>query len=219
MAQLTLVIGNKNYSSWSLRPWLLLRQAEIPFEELRIQLYRPETRDRILEHSPAGQVPVLHDDEVTVWDSLAICEYLAERFPEASAWPADKARRALARSISGEMHAGFSALRQELPMNCRLHLENYPLSEDVEQDVQRVRAIWRDCRQRYGADGPWLLGDFSIADAMFAPVVLRFYSYGVELDGPELAYRDHVLGQPAIRDWVAGAQEEAALEGEEVGEP
>ncbi|KAB7623669.1 glutathione S-transferase family protein [Alkalilimnicola sp. S0819] len=219
MGQLTLVIGNKNYSSWSLRAWLVLRQAGVEFEELRIPLYRPESRERVLPYSPTGLLPALRDGELRVWDSLAICEYLAERFPEKQLWPEDKGERAAARALAAEMHAGFPALRRELPMNCRLHMGHYPISEDVEADIARIREIWRGCLERSAARGPWLFGQFSIADAMYAPVALRFHSYGVELDGPEAAYRDHILRLPAIEEWMAEAVREADdLEGGEASD-
>ncbi len=208
MDRLTLVIGNKNYSSWSLRAWLALEHTGAAFDELRIALDTPTTRADILRHSPAGRVPVLHDGEVTVWESLAICEYLAERFPHARLWPADPAARALARAASAEMHAGFAALRQAMPMNCRAHLPGKGRAPGVDDDIARVRDIWRDCRARFGAGGDMLFGQFTAADAMFAPVVSRFQTYGVSLDPVSRAYADAVSALPAMEAWTAAARAE-----------
>ena len=217
MAELTLYIGNKNYSSWSLRPWLLLKAGGIAFDEVRIPLYLEESAEQVRRYSPTGKLPVLQDGDITVWDSLAICEYLAERFPSLQAWPQDVQARAMARSVSAEMHSEFAALRQELPMNCRIQLKSYPLSAEVQHDVDRICAIWRECRTRYGGGGPWLFGSFTIADAMFAPVAMRFLSYGVELGAQEAAYRDQVLAMPQIQEWMeAGRQEYEVIERSEV---
>ena len=169
---LTLVIGNKNYSSWSLRAWLLLAESAIPFDEIRIPLDTPEFPAAISRYSPAACVPVLLIGDRPVWDSLAIAETLAEQFPDANLWPADAAQRAHARSICAEMHGGFQALRAAMPMNCRAMGRRVALPEKVTRDIDRMFEIWMDCRQRYAGD--WLFGEFSIADAMFAPVVLRF---------------------------------------------
>lgn len=208
MAELTLVIGNKNYSSWSLRPWLLLKQAGIPFREIYIPTHTPQTRAAILEHSPAGRVPVLHDGQVTVWESLAICEYLAERFPDQQLWPLDRAARALARSVATEMHADFGALRTHMVMNCRRHLPGKGRTPEVQTDIERLRALWNDCRKRYGSGGDFLFGRFSIADAMYAPVATRFRTYDVELDTLSAAYRDTILALPAMRQWYTDAAAE-----------
>ena len=205
MAELTLVIGNKNYSSWSLRPWLLLKQAGIPFRETYIPTHMPQSRKSILEHSPAGRVPVLHDGDVTVWESLAICEYLAEQFPDKQLWPVDRAARALARSVATEMHAGFGALRAHMVMNCRRHLPGKGRTPEVQADIERLRALWNDCRKRYGRGGDFLFGHFSIADAMYAPVATRFKTYDVELDTVSAAYRDTILALPAMRQWYTDA--------------
>lgn len=204
MAKPVLVIGNKNYSSWSLRPWLALRVAGVDFEELRIPLYQEGSREAILRHSPAGKVPVLRHGDVTVWESLAICEYAAEVLaPGAGLWPEDPAARAHARTISAEMHAGFVALRSALPMNLRAAGARVPLAPEVRADVARVVAIWEDCRARFGAGGPFLFGRFGIADAMYAPVVTRFHSYGVELPAVARAYADAVRALPALQEWTA----------------
>jgi glutathione S-transferase len=205
---LTLVIGNKNYSSWSLRPWLALRQAGLAFDEVVIPLYQQGSKAALLQHSPAGKVPVLVHDGRAVWDSLAIMEYLAETFPTARLWPEDAQERALARSISAEMHAGFAALRAGMSMNLREHLPGRKRSDAVAADIARVTAIWRDCRTRSGGRGPFLFGAFSIADAMYAPVATRFRTYGVELDPTCQAYADAILALPAFLEWQAAAQRE-----------
>jgi glutathione S-transferase len=205
---LTLVIGNKVYSSWSLRPWLLLRHGEIPFDEVRIPLYTAESKARILEWSPAGRVPVLADGPLRVWDSLAICETLAERFPERCGWPRDPAARALARSAAAEMHSGFLSLRGELPMNCRERRTGVVPSPAARAEIERVAGLWSDCRARFGGGGPWLFGAFSPADAMWAPVALRFHAYGVELPPSAAGYVETVLAHPAVGDWMRGAREE-----------
>lgn len=197
-----LVIGSKNYSSWSLRPWLLLRVFDLRFEEIKLPLDTPEFYSRIREYSPTDRVPVLHDGDVRVWDSLAIAEYANERWLGGRGWPADSAARALARSISAEMHSGFMALRNELPMNCRKRVHDHPTSADAQRDIARIRTIWREARERFGVDGPFLFGAFGIADAMYAPVVLRFISYDVALDRIERAYADAILALPALREWL-----------------
>jgi glutathione S-transferase len=208
VASLTLVVGNKNYSSWSLRPWLAMRQAGIAFEEAVIPLYQGGSKAALLEHSPAGKVPVLKHGGRTVWDSLAIMEYLAETFPAAGLWPRDAAARALARSILAEMHAGFAALRGGMPMSLREHLPSQGRSDAVSADIERVTAIWRDCRARFGDGGSFLFGAFSIADAMYAPVATRFRTYAVELDPICQAYADAVLALHAFLEWQAAAQQE-----------
>jgi glutathione S-transferase len=202
---LTLAIGNKNYSSWSLRPWLLLRQAGIPFEEVYIPLYRPDSDAALAKWSPSGKVPALHDGDVRVWDSLAICEYLGERFPDKALWPADPAARAVARSVSAEMHSGFGALREHMSMNIRARRPGKGRTAESLADVERIVAIWNDCRARFGQGGDFLFGHFGIADAMYAPVVLRFQTYGVALEGAARDYADAVLALPALRAWVADA--------------
>ncbi len=172
MSTPVLVIGNKNYSSWSLRAWLALRNMGLEFTELRIPLRMPGYRDEIRKHNPAGRVPALQDGHHTIWDSLAICEYAAETYPPA--WPEDRDSRSLARSVSAEMHSSFAALREALPMNCRARGRRVAASEEVSRDIARVQEIWRSCRSRHSDDGPWLFGPFCIADAMYAPVASRF---------------------------------------------
>lgn len=207
---LKLILGSKNYSSWSMRAGVAVALTGQPYEEVVIQLDRPDTAERIRAYSPAGRVPVLHDGDLVVWDSLAICEYLAERFPSAGLWPADGRARAVARSISAEMHAGFPALRSAMPMNLRRHQPLASRGPDVLADVARVRAIWRGLLEQ-PRDGDYLFGRFGIADAMYAPVVGRFRSYGVALDGPEAAYVDAVWRHPAVVRWLEGARAEAQV--------
>jgi len=208
VSELTLVIANKSYSSWSLRPWLALKQTGTPFDEVVIPLRHPETAAKIVQWSPAGRVPVLRHGGVTIWESIAILEYLAELFPAANLWPADPAARAHARSISAEMHAGFTALRSNMPMNLRRHLPGRGRTPEVEKDIARITALWRDCRERFGSGGPFLFGTFSNADAMYAPVVTRFETYEVALDAACRDYADAILDLPAMRSWSAEAAAE-----------
>lgn len=211
-----LVIGNRNYSSWSLRPWLLLRQLDVPFAEERVALDQSDTRARILAHSPAGQVPVLVEGPLRVWGSLAIIEHVAESIR--AVWPAEPAARAMARSIAAEMHSGFSALRSELPMNVRATRRRVQPSQRARADIARVQAIWSGARDAHGAAGPWLLGAFSAADAMFAPVASRFRTYGIDLPEPLARWQATVLDSPPMREWTAAAKAEPeVIEHEEVG--
>jgi glutathione S-transferase len=205
---LTLVIGNKNYSSWSLRPWLVMRHFDVAFDEVRLTLDTPEFHARIAEYSPAGRVPVLVDGALSVWDSLAICETVNERYLDGRGWPADSNARAAARTISAEMHSGFTAMRRELPMNCVKRAHGFMPGADASQDIARVRQLWRETREKYGAGGPFLFGDFSIADAMYAPVVLRFITYDVAVDGIERDYVGTILEIPALREWLHDAAQE-----------
>ena len=205
---LTLVIGNKNYSSWSLRPWLLLRHFGIAFDEIKLPLDTPEFYTRIAEYSPTGRVPALIDGDLRIWDSLAICEYANENYLAGRGWPSDLKTRAAARAISAEMHSGFTALRRDLPMNCGKRAPDFVPGDEARRDIERVRRIWRETRERFGKSGAFLFGDFSIADAMYAPVVLRFVSYGVRTEGIERDYADAILALPAMRAWLADAAEE-----------
>jgi glutathione S-transferase len=199
---LKLVIGNKNYSSWSMRPWLALRANNIDFEEIFIPLYTGEAdKQRILSFTHSGKVPVLIDGDVTIWDSLAIIEYVAERFPEARLWPEDRARRAHARSIAAEMHSGFLALRNECGMNLHRPIGAIALSAEARANVARIEQIWIECRERYGKTGPFLFGDFSGADAMFAPVVHRFRTYAIEVAPEARDYIDTMMGLAAFQEW------------------
>lgn len=207
---LTLVIGNKNYSSWSLRPWIAMTAAGIAFDEVVIPLYEPGSAEAILRYSPAGKVPILIDDDNAVWDSIAILEYLAERFPDAGLWPAESRARALARSVSAEMHGGFQPLRQNCTMNLWLPAKPRPQPAEVLANVKRIDALWCDCRARFGqkAGGPFLFGAFGAADAMYAPVVSRFHSYGLPVSPTARAYMDAVMATPAWRAWVDAAMRE-----------
>jgi len=211
---LKLVIGNKNYSSWSMRPWLALRANNIAFEEVFIPLYTGDAdKRRILEVTPSGKVPALVDGDITVWDSLAIIEYLAERFPDARLWPEDRASRAHARSISAEMHSGFMALRNECGMNLHRPVGAVPLSDDARANVVRVQQIWSECRVRYGKSGPFLFGAFTGADAMFAPVVHRFRTYAIEVTPVATDYMNAMMSQPAFQEWTrAGLAETIVIE-------
>jgi len=196
MSDLTLVIGNKNYSSWSLRPWLFLRLNNIPFSEIRVPLYGPESKASIMQHSPSGKVPLLHDGEFHVWDSLAICLHLIERFEPPHGWPADLLRRAEARSLVAEMHSGFTALRSQLSMNCRRAPKASPYDAAAAQDIARIDGIWTSCRERFAGEGPGLFGNWSIADAFYAPVVLRFDRYCLPCSAASRQYMDNVLALP-----------------------
>ena len=213
-----LVIGNKNYSSWSLRAWLLLSEAGIEFEEIRLALDQPGFDDEIEKYSPASRVPVLVLGDEAIWDTLAIAETVAERWPDRNLWPDDVAARTHARSICAEMHAGFMALRDEMPMNCRAMGRKIKLSDALTADIDRIFAIWTDCRQRYPNGAGWLFGDFTVADAMFAPVMLRFRTYGINLPESVHAYHDRLLQSEALQDWLLAAESETeVIENEEVG--
>jgi glutathione S-transferase len=212
-ANYTLVIGDKNFSSWSLRPWIALKYFGIPFAEECVRLRQPGSKAEILRHSPSGKVPALKDGDRVIWDSLAILEHLAEQHPEKSFWPKDGSARTEARSVSAEMHAGFATLRNEMSMDLLARLTSPPVGEALEADIRRIAAIWRDCRRRHGTGGPFLFGQFSNADAMFAPVVTRFRTYGVDLtkfgdDGRAQAYAETILALPAMAGWTKGAEAE-----------
>lgn len=209
---LTLYIGNKNYSSWSFRPWLAMKAANIAFEEVLIPIYTGAAdKQRILDVSPAGKVPVLTDGGVTVWDSSAIIEYVAEKFPQAQLWPRDPAARAHARAISAEMHGGFGALRRECGMNIHRPVRAKALSDEAQENIARVQAIWTDCRKRYGQAGPFLFGSFSAADAMYAPVVHRFRTYAIAVSLPVKQYMESMLAYPAFAEWTAQALAETLV--------
>ena len=213
-----LLIGNKNYSSWSLRAWLLLSESRIEFREVKLPLDTPEFAQRIGEWSPAGCVPVLKIDGELIWDTLAIAETVAERWPDKLLWPDDPRERAFARSIAAEMHAGFSTLRGALPMNCRAMGRQVKSTAALDKDITRILSIWTDCRIRYAANGPWLLGRFSIVDAMYAPVAMRFRSYGIVLPDPAREYPQRLLESTAMQNWLRDAAAEVqVLEHEEVG--
>ena len=207
---LTLVIGDKQLSSWSLRPWMLLRHLGLPFEEVGLPLDTPRFHEEIGRWSPSRRVPVLLDGGTRVWDSLAICEYLNERV-EGAAWPDDPDERALARCISAEMHSGFAALRSQWSLRAADTGLDVPLDEAGRADVARIDAIWSECRARCAASGPWLFGErYCIADAMYAPVVLRFHTYGAVLSPAARAYFEHALADPQLQEWVRGARAQLA---------
>ena len=209
---LTLVIGNKNYSSWSMRPWLMLKGAGLAFEEVNIPLYTDAAdKQRILDYAPSGKVPILVDDGVTIWDSLAIMEYLADRFPDAGVWPADCVARAHARSISAEMHSGFTALRGECSMNIHRPVRMKALSADAKSNAARVDEIWTDCRRRHGGGGPFLFGRFSAADAMFAPVVHRLRTYAVEVSASARDYMATMTAFAPFKEWTDAALKETLI--------
>lgn len=207
MSSYRLVIGNKNYSSWSLRPWLAMKHSGIPFEETRIPLYGADSKERLASISPSARVPVLIHGDLVIWDSLAICEYLAER--HAGMWPGDATARAVARSVSAEMHSGFVNLRTNMTMNIRRNYAGKGMGPGVMQDIARIFSLWADCRDRFGASGPFLFGGFSIADAMFAPVVTRFRTYAVPIPKELVPYYDAMLEIAAMRDWIAASETEA----------
>jgi glutathione S-transferase len=209
MASYTLVIGNKAYSSWSLRPWLLMKQSQIPFEEVRVPLYQDGHDAKIRQYSAAGKVPVLIDGELKVWESLAICDYLAERHPEKTLWPIAAAARAYGRAISAEMHAGFGALRSNMGMNVRRSYPGIGMTPEVAADIARIEAIWTMGLEQFG--GPFLLGKFSIADAMYAPVATRFKTYAVTLSAASQRYVDRLLALPPMQDWYAAAAAETEV--------
>lgn len=201
---LTLVIGNKNYSSWSLRPWLALAHNKIPFDEVVIPIASSETAEQIRKYSPAGKVPVLLDGDATVWESIAILAHLGERFPEVKLWPEEHAARAHARAIACEMHSGFSALRHDCPMNLR-RKKKRALTPQAAADVRRITELWRDARSRFGADGDFLFGDFSAADCMYAPVATRIVSYEIDVDPVSAAYIDAIYRLPVFQEWRKAA--------------
>jgi glutathione S-transferase len=208
MADLKIIVGNKNYSSWSLRGWLAVEMTGLAFEEEVIPLDRPETAAALQAASPSARVPVLRHGATVIWESLAICEYAAERVPDRALWPRPAAARAVARAVSAEMHAGFADLRRDMPMDMRAHRPGEGRSPSALRDVARIVRLWTECRETYGADGPYLFGDFSLADCMFAPVASRFVTYGVDLSGPAACYRDAVMDWPAVRAWRAAAEAE-----------
>lgn len=204
---LKLVIGNKNYSSWSLRPWFWLKQNQIPFEEIRLPLFTDQWHREIGTYTPTRCVPVLVDDGFCVWESVAIIDYVLEALPTAKGWPADKKARATAQSVVAEMHSGFLALRAELPLNvrarCSRSLDNF--SDAAQQQIQRIQTLWRDCHQHYGQHGPWMFGEFSIADAMYAPVALRFITYGVSVIPEAQYFMEAIQASKIMQQWIEAA--------------
>ncbi len=211
MSQLTLIIGNYNYSSWSLRPWFYLQHQGIPFVTRRISLFT-ETMDRELEpYFSDGKVPILFADDLEIWDSLAILEFLVENFPDKGGLPKDRTARAQARSVCAEMHSSFTALRGELPMNCRRRFSGFQPSAEALRDIERVVSVWSYCRERFGAGGPWLFGEFSIADCMYAPVVMRLVSYEIAVGPVAAAYLENLYNSPAAQTWIALGKEESEV--------
>jgi glutathione S-transferase len=205
---LKLVIANKAYSSWSLRPWILLAHFKIPFEEVVIAMAEPGTRAEMLKYAPTGKCPSLHDGRIAIWESLAIMEYVAEIYPEKAIWPKGKAARAHARALASEMHAGFQALRSEAPCNFRRAPRSIPLSDHAKADVARIEAAWAQAREAFGKAGPFLFGRFCAADAMFAPVVNRLHAYAVPVGPATREYMDAVMALPAWKAWIAEAEAE-----------
>jgi glutathione S-transferase len=205
----TLVIANKTYSSWSFRPFILMRHFGIAFSEVVIPLGHETTRADILRYSPSARCPALRDGELVVWDSLAIIEYLAERVPDLPVWPRESRARAMARSLSAEMHSGFAALRNHLPMNMRRAPKRREIPPEAQADIERIEAAWADARRSFAGPGDFLFGDFCAADAMFAPVVNRLHIYDVVVAPSTRAYMDHVMALPAYRDWQRGAEAES----------
>lgn len=208
---LKLVIGNKNYSSWSFRPWLAMKVASIPFEEEVIALDASDFKARLGAFSGNGKMPLLVDDNVHVWESLAILEYLAERFPSANLWPRDPTARARARAIAAEMHSGFAPLRRHLPMNMRRPVRRRELTPQAHANIQRIEAIWTDCRSQFGGNGMFLFGEFGAADAMYAPVVSRFHTYDIAIAAVCRAYMGAIMALPAWAQWHAGALAETGI--------
>jgi len=211
MKNLRLVIGNKNYSSWSMCPWLLLKMFDVDFEEIQIALYQDNTAEKLGPYSPSLKVPVLLHREITVWDSLSICEYISEEFLSAGGWPANPKRRASARSVSAEIHSGFATLKQEWPMNCKASYKLTP-SDKLFEEIARIDAIWSCCRRRYGENGNYLYGRFSIADCLFAPVAVCFDAYSAELSEEANTYLQTLLDNPFVQKWInLGRREKEAL--------
>jgi len=208
MAELFLLIGNKKYSSWSLRPWLALKHSGLDFEEQLVALDRPDTAEKIRAFSPSGRVPFLRHGAVDVWESLAMLEYLAEAFPAAKLWPEDRAARAHARAVANEMHGGFAELRYTLPMDVSRDHRDQNRAAKVQGQVDRIEGIWTDCRKRHGGEGSFLFGRFSVADCMFAPVVTRFDTYGVKLAPAAADYVATVMKLPAMQAWIEAAKRE-----------
>jgi glutathione S-transferase len=217
MTKLTLIIGNKNYSSWSLRPWIFMKHFNIEFAEKRIPLFTETTDQELAPYFSDYKVPVLLDDDFVVWDSLSILEYLSENYLDSKGWPEDVKARALARSVSAEMHSSFSNVRNELPMNCRKIFHDIRLSPEATREVGRIKDLWRKCRKEYGTNGEWLFGQYSIADAMYAPIALRFAGYSIPLSGIEEAYVKTVLAHPSIIEWIQdGKAEREIIEMDEI---
>ena len=217
MNKLKLVIGNKNYSSWSLRPWFFLKNLGINFDEELVFLFEENTKEKLKPYFSDEKVPILLDGDLQVWDSLAIIETLADKFPDKLGWPEDANAKAIARAVSAEMHSGYFALRDALPMNCRKNFPDHPITNEVQRDIDRIISVWEYCRMNYANDGPWLFGKFSGADAMFAPIVLRLSGYDVKVSGVAKEYIDTVLKNEHIQNWIeAGKIEKQIIKIDEV---
>ena len=217
MSNPTLVIGNKNYSSWSLRPWIFMKENKISFNEKRVPLFTDTTRDDLRHYNSDFKVPVLIEGDSYIWDSLAILEYISEKYLNSNGWPAEINARAFARSMSSEMHSSFNNVRNELPMNCRKKFQNIKLSTEAEQEIDRIKDLWRQSRTQYGKEGQWLFGNYSIADAMYAPIALRFSGYSIPLNKSEEEYVESVLNQPFIIEWIeAGKAETEVINEDEI---
>jgi len=217
MSNLRLIIGNKNYSSWSLRPWVFMKHHQISFDEQRVALFTESTRNELAQYNSDFKVPILIDGDLEIWDTLSILEYISEQYLDSSGWPHEMSARAMARSISAEMHSSFVNVRNELPMNCRKKFSGIILSAEAKHEIERIQALWRQCRNDYGDDGEWLFGQYSIADAMYAPVALRFEGYGITLGDIEQAYVTSVVSQPSIIEWIeAGKVEKETIEEDEI---
>lgn len=217
MSELVLVIGNKNYSSWSLRPWLLMRHHGLSFREKRVPLYTETTNDELAAYDSDFKVPILADGELVVWDSLSILEYVSETHLDRRGWPVDPNVRAVARSVSAEMHSSFSNVRNELPMNCRKRFDHVELSDGAKREIERIKSLWRRCRGEHADKGEWLFGEFSIADAMFAPLALRFHGYNIPLGDVQREYVLSVLNHPAVAEWMeAGRNESEVIDAAEI---
>lgn len=208
-----LIIGNKVYSSWSLRPWLLMKTLDIPFEEINVELYTDAGKQAIRNYHSAGKVPLLIDTEIdkTLWDSMAIFEYLAETHPEKHLWPKDKIARLQARCVANEMHSSFFDIRNQLPMNCRANIAFSPINQALQDDINRVCAIWQECREQYAHQGDFLFGEFTISDAMFAPVVLRFKGYQIPVSDTVKSYMDTLLALPAMQAWIQAGKADSTF--------
>lgn len=206
-----LIIGNKNYSSWSLRPWLLLASHNIDFEEIRIPLCQEDTKTAFEKYTKAGKVPVLHDCDIIIWDSLAICEYISEQYLAGKGWPNSISARAEARACCAEMHSGFFEIRNRLPMNCRATNRMVEVTEDLQSEISRINTLWSELRKKYSKGGPWLFGEFSIADCMFAPVVFRFSTYNVKVSETTKEYMTTLLQHKKIESWLEQARDEVEV--------
>ncbi|ALO45049.1 glutathione S-transferase family protein [Pseudohongiella spirulinae] len=211
MSAIRLVIGNKNFSSWSMRPWLLLKQSDIAFDEVSVPLYQRNTAEKLGPLSPSLKVPALIHQQTTVWDSLAICEYISEAFLDGRGWPASPRKRATARSVCAEIHSEFPNLKKDWPMNCKAVVE-LARPEVIENEIARIDAIWSCCRRKYGVDGDYMFGRFSIADCMYAPVAISFHNYGAILSTEARKYADTLLANPWVREWISLAQAEQDIQ-------